>query len=97
MSTDMVRKQIYILRRQQSLLKRLARQRGTSEAEVIRQAIDREASIELFPSTGDSQTAFDELVQAALARRQLPMDGEPYQFNRQEIYEEREKRWIKKD
>jgi len=34
----MVRKQIYISERQDLLVKRLARMRGTSEAEVIRQA-----------------------------------------------------------
>ncbi len=38
-----VRKQIYIEPHQEAALKRLARQRGTSEAEIIRQAIDRHA------------------------------------------------------
>jgi len=42
--SNMVRKQIYINRRQQALLKRLSEQRGISEAEIIRQAIDREAA-----------------------------------------------------
>lgn len=37
---QMVRKQIYIQRRQQAILRRLARARGVSEAELIRQAID---------------------------------------------------------
>ena len=40
MSDMMVRKQIYLPRRQNQLLKRLAKQRGVSEAEVIRQALD---------------------------------------------------------
>ena len=40
---QMLRKQIYIEKRQQALLKRLAKKRGVSEAEIIRQAIDREA------------------------------------------------------
>jgi hypothetical protein len=39
--TQMVRKQIYIEPRQEALLKRLAQDQGVSEAELIRQAIDR--------------------------------------------------------
>ena len=38
--TTMVRKQIYIERRQQVLLKQLAQAEGVSKAELIRQAID---------------------------------------------------------
>jgi len=38
--SQMMRKQIYIQKRQQILLKRLARARGVSEAEIIRQAIE---------------------------------------------------------
>ena len=38
--TQMLRKQIYIPKRQQVQLKRLAKARGVSEAEVIRQAIE---------------------------------------------------------
>jgi hypothetical protein len=38
--TQMVRKQIYIDKRQRAQLKRAAKARGTSEAELIRQAID---------------------------------------------------------
>ena len=41
--SEMVRKQIYIHRRQEALSKRLARLPGMSEAELIRRAIDREA------------------------------------------------------
>ena len=40
---QMVRKQVYIEPRQDAVLKRLARTRGVTEAEIIRQAIDREA------------------------------------------------------
>ena len=39
MGDVMVRKQIYLPRRQNQLVKRLAKQRGVSEAEVIRQAL----------------------------------------------------------
>jgi hypothetical protein len=40
--TRMIRKQVYIQKRQQILVKRLARQWGVSEAEVIRRAIDQQ-------------------------------------------------------
>ena len=39
---QMVRKQIYIQKQQQILLKNLSKLRGTSEAEVIRKALDHE-------------------------------------------------------
>jgi hypothetical protein len=45
----MVRKQVYIEDRQEALLKRLAQSTGETEAELIRQAIDRQARTLLFP------------------------------------------------
>lgn len=41
MTTKKVRKQIYIEARQEQLLKQLVRETGATEAELIRQAIDR--------------------------------------------------------
>lgn len=41
MTTKMVRKQIYIEARQEQLLKQLVRETGSTEAQLIRQAIDR--------------------------------------------------------
>jgi hypothetical protein len=41
MMGTMIRKQIYLEPEQDALLKRLASETGTSEAELIRQAIDR--------------------------------------------------------
>jgi hypothetical protein len=38
----MIRKQIYIEPRQEAVLRRMARQTGATEAELIRQAIDRQ-------------------------------------------------------
>jgi predicted DNA-binding protein len=38
----MIRKQIYIQAEQESMLKRLSKDMGLSEAEIIRQAIDRQ-------------------------------------------------------
>jgi antitoxin ParD1/3/4 len=38
----MIRKQVYIRPKQERLLKRLARKTGKTEAEIIRDAIDRQ-------------------------------------------------------
>jgi hypothetical protein len=86
---QMIRKQIYIAERQQALLSRLARFRGVSEAEVIRQAIEHEATrVHVQPVTPNT-TALDEIIQAALARRELGEVGEPLQWRRDDAYAER--------
>lgn len=95
MTTDMVRKQIYIRHQQQILLQRLARLRGVSEAEIIRRAIDRETTLQEIPFSEDSHTALEEILEAAYARRSRPANGLPYLFNRAELYEERESRWMR--
>jgi len=93
MPTDMVRKQIYIRRQQQNLLRQLAQIRGVSEAEIIRRAIDRETSYQGIPLSEDSHTALEEILKAAFARRDQPATaGEPYHFNRAELYEEQRNR-----
>lgn len=45
-----VRKQIYIEPYQEIILKRLARDTGVSEAELIRQAIDHQAQLLQYPA-----------------------------------------------
>jgi Zn-dependent peptidase ImmA (M78 family) len=96
MVTGMVRKQVYIYQRQEGLLKRLARRRGVSEAEIIRQAIDREAISEEVAIPADSQNAWVETMRFVEERKALGLSGEPYKWNREEIYEEREGRWLRK-
>lgn len=96
MSDYMVRKQIYIPKQQDTLLKRLAKQRGVSEAEVIRQALAREVEA----SDSDAavrETALQKMIAFARSLRERPefQQGEPYKWNRQELYEERENRWFK--
>jgi hypothetical protein len=92
----MVRKQIYIHRRQQNMLRQLARQRGVSEAEIIRRAIDRETTLQETPHSEDSHTALEEIIKAGYMLRDHPtVTGEPYRFSREELYEERENRWIR--
>ncbi len=94
MTTHMVRKQIYIHKRQNALLKRLSQARGVSEAEIIRQALDREISGGAAQAPAPPRSAMDEFEELALQRRALGIKGEPYHWNRQEIYNERENRWI---
>jgi hypothetical protein len=96
MSEIMVRKQIYLPRRQNLLLKRLAKQRGISEAEVVRQALERETETSV-PMICDSKKALDEILAFVETLRNRPelMTGEPLKFNREELYEERENRWSK--
>jgi transcriptional regulator with XRE-family HTH domain len=84
--TQMIRKQIYIERRQQALLARLAASRGVSEAEVIRQAIERETAGGLAQHPLPDATALDELVQAALQRREAGVTGQPLQWRREDAY-----------
>ena len=87
--TDMLRKQIYISRRQQELLKILSKERGISEAEIIRQAIDRE-SAHAMPKTDLGRCkAWEKAYQFMLSlRERAEQFSEPYHWNREEIYEE---------
>jgi Ribbon-helix-helix protein, copG family len=95
MTTQMVRKQFYIQKRQDALLKRLSRARGLSEAEIIRRAIEREvAGVPVQPIATD-RSAWQELVAFLEARQESARGGQPYQWNREEIYAERENRWLR--
>jgi len=46
--TRMVRKQIYIEPRQEAMLERMARESGTTQAELIREAIDQRMTGALY-------------------------------------------------
>jgi arsenate reductase-like glutaredoxin family protein len=94
MSEHMVRKQIYLPRRQNLTLKRLAKQRGISEAEVIRQALEREAELSVSTVQGSRQALNNIIVYArSLRKRPELLQGKPYVFNREQVYEERQNRW----
>lgn len=95
MTTDMIRKQIYINQEQQNKLRNLAKQRGTSEAEIIRQAIERESIIQERTGSEEETNSFDMMIKEALSNPQRP--GGVYKFNREEIYQERQARWIRED
>ena len=91
---QMVRKQIYIDRRHNALLKRLARARQVSEAEIIRQALEHEVLVKRIPAFQPDPEAWADVLRLIAERRALGVTGEPYRFNRDEIYEEREARWL---
>jgi len=92
MGTKMVRKQFYILKRQDELLKRLAEARGVSEAEIVRQAIEREVAGTTSQRAAIERSAWQEVVAFVEARQAAGIRGQPYRWNREEIYAERENR-----
>lgn len=91
--SEMVRKQIYITKRQEKLLKRISEARGVSEAEIVRKAIDQElygASSNQFP-VSQHTSALDDFI--LLARQQRDLTGAPLRYKRSDLYVEREQRW----
>jgi hypothetical protein len=83
----MIRKQIYIESRQQAVLKEQARTLGTTEAELIRQAIDRQMiSVRL----GARDLKAWEREKAFIAKRMAkgPAPG-GRRWKREDAYEER--------
>ncbi len=90
--TQMIRKQIYIQRRQQRLLKRLARRQGVSEAEIIRQAIDQQVQSAASRSLPPDPQALEAVIQFAIERRRISAGAEPYQWKREDAYEGRDQR-----
>lgn len=91
---QMIRKQVYIQKRQQLLLHRLARARGLTEAEIIRQAIDQQVSggrvraVPPDPEAWEKALAFMRSLQT-----QGPVVDQPRRWTRDELYEERENRY----
>jgi hypothetical protein len=88
--SGMVRKDVYIHRRQQILLRRLSQARGVSESEIVRQAIDREATTTGTPPALPDRAAWKEILDFAEARKALGADGERYEWKREGAHEERE-------
>jgi hypothetical protein len=85
---QMQRKQIYIPERQQSQLKRLSKQRGVSEAEIIRQAIEREMLLAASRPLSGDHSALEEFIRFGLSRRTTE-ETTGRDWTRDELYEER--------
>ena len=86
--TQMLRKQIYIPKRQQILLKKLAKVRGVSQAEVIRQAIEREAVLSAARPAASDRSALEDFIRFGLSRRAV-QDTTQRSWTREELYEKR--------
>ena len=93
---EMVRKQIYIEERHERLLKRISKARGVSEAEVIRQAIERETIGGKPLLLAPDQSAWDEILRFVKNRKSRRVSGRPYRWNRLDAYAEREKRLVRR-
>jgi hypothetical protein len=93
----MIRKQLYITREHERALKDRARAEGLTEAEIVREALDRHLRPESSPVIPEHRRQALEKLLALnedIARRHHFPKG--YTFNREELYTEREDRWFTK-
>lgn len=91
---QMVRKQIYIAKRQEQMLKRLARTQGLSEAEIIRQALDDRVLGGHAHRTAPDPTAWAEILSFIATRRTgKPAASRPRDWKRDDLYEDRLSRY----
>jgi hypothetical protein len=91
-TATMIRKQIYIARRQEQVLKRLSRARNVSEAAVIREAIDRQADAVIAMPVALDATAWDEAL-LFMSRRSGRRAAKPRHVRREDAYADRLRRW----
>lgn len=82
----MIRKQVYIERRHEVRLKRLAKQLGRSEAELIRQALDQALEADAILMASDLGAWEREKAFIRKLRAQGPIAGSR-RWNRDELYE----------
>ncbi len=96
MAETMVRKQIYIHKWQDTRLKQMAELRSVSEAEIIRQALERELA-EDESAERARENALQNLAAFAHSLGERPefRQGKPYQWDRQGLYEDREQHLLK--
>jgi hypothetical protein len=88
--SQMIRKQIYIQKRQQARLRRLARARGISEAAVIREALDRQLSAKATETFQPDPAAWKALNEFMLTQQALgPLEQRSRDWKREDLYEER--------
>ncbi len=90
--TQMVRKQIYIDKRQKAQIKRAAKARGVSEAELIRQAIDQQLAGNAKGLPRDPEAWARAIALMRSLQAQGPLPNRRRTWTREELYEERESR-----
>ena len=92
----MIRKQVYIEPRQDRMLKRQASQRGVTEAELIREALDH---VDLRPVTRRREVDVDAAREAVAFMRSLSAREsrapKGRTWTRESLYEDRIGRWTK--
>ncbi len=92
--TQMIRKQIYLQKRQDTLLKKLARSRQVSEAELIRQAIDQQIGQMGMRTPLPDPEAWEKAHKFMLELRQRgPVPNRHRTWSRQDAYAERMSRY----
>lgn len=64
-----------------------------SKAEIIRQAIEHEAAGGKRQSLAPDRSAWEEILAAVEARKALGTQAAPYDWERQDAYQEREERF----
>jgi hypothetical protein len=90
----MIRKQIYIPKHQATRLKRLAKARGVSEAEIIRQAIAQHLGGGASPSFRPDPLAWERAYHFMLSlQAKGPLPNRRRKWTREELYEERLSRY----
>lgn len=92
-----IRKQFYITPEQERALKERARAEGMPEAEIVREAINHYLSYRgNSPVFDDRRRMAEELIEGNRRLAKHLRFPEGYKFNREELYAEREERWVKK-
>lgn len=90
----MVRKQIYIEKKHDQQLKRLAKARGVSEAEVIRDALDQQLAQTSHRSISPDDAAWAIALSKMRELHALGPIGQPgRRWTREELYEDRLNRY----
>jgi hypothetical protein len=89
----MVRKQIYIEKRQRDQLKRAAKAHGLSEAELIRQAIDQRLAGGAKKLPRDPEAWARAMALMRSLQAQGPLPDRRRNWTREDLYEERESRY----
>lgn len=82
----MIRKQVYIAPEQERTLKRLAKQRGVTEAELIRDGIDH---IAVAPHRPTDRSAWQREERFIREKRMFDVPQTGRGWTREDIYEER--------
>ena len=88
----MVRKQIYIQPQQDEQLKRMAQQQDTSQAELIREAIEillrQQPSSQPNRALPPDEAAWQVILSFVDRRRAEGLSGEPYKWKREDGYDD---------